>query len=69
MATRYKENPNGLPRDQFKNWWNSIGVYEIPDEELTCAECDGNGVIRREVPLEEALEKIAAQKGGNNESQ
>ena len=42
------------PEDD-ERWFREWGYDEIPNEEIPCSECDGAGVIRQRVPLEDAL--------------
>jgi hypothetical protein len=37
-------------------------ISALREDETICSECDGEGAIRREIPLEEALKKLGVLK-------
>jgi len=51
--------------DRDVEWFREQGYRcpggRLPDEELPCAECDGAGKVRKEVPLREALEALTRE--------
>jgi len=47
-------DPDGFAREE-------CGLEEMPPEEIECPTCGGTGVIRREVPLEEALAALEGE--------
>ena len=62
-ARYWKSHPQGLPtHDDDLAWFRDNGhissYTKIPPEEIPCADCEGTGAIRREVPLLEALQQL-----------
>jgi len=52
--------------EEIMAWWRERGYYheeDLPPEEIACYECKGEGKLRKEVPLEEALRDLGLLKG------
>jgi len=60
----WNENPKGLSGEEFDAWWRQYvktsiyGFPLIPDEEEYCYECEGTGIVRREIELKDVLKEI-----------
>jgi len=56
-AVYWQEHPLGVypTSREDEQWFREQGYDYPPDEEVPCSECDGAGVIRQRVPLEDAL--------------
>jgi len=61
-----KERGRFFTYKEILAWWRERGYYheeDLPPEEIPCYECKGEGKLRREVPLEEALRDLGLLKG------
>jgi DnaJ-class molecular chaperone len=54
---------NSLTAEQMETWFNdNFGDAYLPDEETTCAECEGRGTVTTQIDLRQALEEIENEK-------
>ena len=55
--TQAKKDGNDLP--PFEAWFSENGYTSIPDEEITCTECEGLGVTHIRAELQDAIASLA----------